>query len=73
MVLFSDSYEEALKPVVQNLLRRPVSRLSLYDSSASQSAFISQHVHFCTSDEDKLFKVCDIRSEFLVVLLSLDI
>lgn len=56
MVLFSDSYEEALKPVVQNLLRKPLSRLSLYDSAASQSAFISQYVHFCTSEEDKLLK-----------------
>ncbi|XP_038987001.1 probable ATP-dependent RNA helicase ddx5 [Phoenix dactylifera] len=63
MVLFSDSYGEALKPVMQNLLRRPLSRLSLYDSSASQSAFISQYVYFCTSEEDKLLKAIRILAQ----------
>lgn len=63
IVVFNDCFGEVYTPLVQNLIRGPVHRLSLHDSIVSQSAFISQYVHFYTSEEEKLSKALQILTE----------
>ncbi|KAF9597073.1 hypothetical protein IFM89_015264 [Coptis chinensis] len=50
-VVFCDSFGPLSTSAVQSLLGGPISRLSLSDSIASQSACISQCVHMCTPEE----------------------
>ncbi|WOL01623.1 DEAD-box ATP-dependent RNA helicase 14 [Canna indica] len=65
VVIFGDCTNEAFTSLVQNMLRGPVSRLSLNDAITSQSAFISQHVHFYTVEEEKIAKIKQILAETL--------
>ncbi|XP_028094041.1 probable ATP-dependent RNA helicase ddx5 [Camellia sinensis] len=55
-VVFNDSLSYASHLVVQNLLGKSISRLSLNDSITSQGACIIQSIHMCTSEEEKLSK-----------------
>lgn len=57
-VVFDDCFRHASVPLVQNLLMGSICRLSLNDSIASLSSCIIQSVNVCTSEEEKLSKVC---------------
>lgn len=46
--------------LVHNVLGGPITRLSLSDSVTSRSAFISQHVYHCPSQEQKVAKIQDL-------------
>ncbi|KAL5709620.1 hypothetical protein ACHQM5_020285 [Ranunculus cassubicifolius] len=50
-VVFCDSFGAPSISVVRTFLGGPISRLSVTDSVASQSACISQYIHKCASDE----------------------
>ncbi|KAF5195800.1 Dead-box atp-dependent rna helicase [Thalictrum thalictroides] len=50
-VVFCDSFGTLCTSAVQALLDRPITRLSLTDSVASQSACIGQYVHICATQE----------------------
>ncbi|KAJ1264432.1 hypothetical protein BS78_08G000600 [Paspalum vaginatum] len=49
--------------MAKNLLRGRVTKLSINDSASSRSAFITQHVHFCPSEELKTSK--DVLEQIL--------
>lgn len=57
VVLFSDCYSEVFTSFAQNILSGPVTRLCQSDVVTCQSAFISQLVHFHTTQEEKVAKV----------------
>ncbi|KAK6933494.1 DEAD/DEAH box helicase domain [Dillenia turbinata] len=57
-VVFSESFSPASAQAVQHLSVGSFCRLSLNNSVASQSAFICQSVHVCSSEEEKLSKIC---------------
>ncbi|PIA54796.1 hypothetical protein AQUCO_00900992v1 [Aquilegia coerulea] len=61
-VVFCDSFGTLCTSAVQALLDRPITRLSLTDSVASQSACICQYVHICASQE-KSSKAIKILNE----------
>lgn len=58
MVIFSDCSRDIATSLVKNLMRWPVSRLSLNNSLSTQSACISQCVHLYTSEGENVSKVC---------------
>ncbi|KAA8539203.1 hypothetical protein F0562_025895 [Nyssa sinensis] len=62
-VVFSDCLNYASVPVLQNLLRGSICRLSLNDSVSSQSACIIQSVHVCALEEEKLSKGVQILEQ----------
>ncbi|CAL9763400.1 unnamed protein product, partial [Musa acuminata subsp. burmannicoides] len=59
-VLFSDCYSEVFMSFAQNILSGPVTRLCQSDVVSCQSAFISQLVHFHTTQEEKVAKIKQI-------------
>uniref|UniRef100_A0A6V7QY72 DEAD/DEAH-box helicase domain-containing protein n=1 Tax=Ananas comosus var. bracteatus TaxID=296719 RepID=A0A6V7QY72_ANACO len=63
IVIFSNTHGETSMSLARNLLGGPTTRLSLFDSIASQSAFLLQNVHFCASEEQKMTEVMQIVSE----------
>uniref|UniRef100_A0A804JHQ2 DEAD/DEAH-box helicase domain-containing protein n=1 Tax=Musa acuminata subsp. malaccensis TaxID=214687 RepID=A0A804JHQ2_MUSAM len=56
VVLFSDCYSEVFTSFAQHILSGPVTRLCQSDVITCQSAFISQLVHFHTTQEEKVAK-----------------
>ncbi|KAJ8640059.1 hypothetical protein MRB53_016753 [Persea americana] len=60
MVIFSDCSRDIATSLVKNLMRRPVSRLSLNNSLSTQSACISQCVHLYTSEGENVSKAVHI-------------
>lgn len=62
MVIFSDCSGDISTSLVKNLMRRPVSRLSLNNSISTQSACVSQCVHLYTSEGENVSKVCVFMS-----------
>ncbi|OVA04634.1 DNA/RNA helicase [Macleaya cordata] len=62
-VIFNKGFDPVSTSTVQNLLQRQICRLPLNDSIASQSACISQCVHACSSEEEKLSKGIQILNE----------
>lgn len=50
-VVLCDNFGTGSTSAVQSLMDRPITRLSLTDSIASQSACITQYVHMCASEE----------------------
>ncbi|RWR83475.1 DNA/RNA helicase [Cinnamomum micranthum f. kanehirae] len=60
MVIFSDCSGDISTSLVKNLMRRPVSRLSLNNSISTQSACISQCVHLYTSEGENVSKAVHI-------------
>ncbi|CAL9763405.1 unnamed protein product, partial [Musa acuminata subsp. burmannicoides] len=60
VVLFSDCYSEVFTSFAQNILSGPVTRLCQSDVITCQSAFISQLVHFHTTQEEKVAKIKQI-------------
>ncbi|XP_058724059.1 ATP-dependent RNA helicase DBP3 [Vicia villosa] len=63
LVVFNDSNHTSI-PVVRHLLTRPICRISINNSIASQSSCIVQSVQVCTSDEDKHVKSIDVLCQF---------
>ncbi|KAJ4751581.1 ATP-dependent RNA helicase [Rhynchospora pubera] len=59
VVVFSDHCDQ-MAALADNLLGDPITRLSLNDSVISRSVFISQHVHYCQSQELKITKIQEI-------------
>ncbi|CAD5178503.1 unnamed protein product [Musa acuminata subsp. malaccensis] len=57
VVLFSDCYSEVFTSFAQHILSGPVTRLCQSDVITCQSAFISQLVHFHTTQEEKVAKM----------------
>ncbi|CAI8602031.1 unnamed protein product [Vicia faba] len=63
LVVFNDSNHTSI-PVVRHLLTRPICRMSINNSIASQSSCIVQSVQVCTSDEDTHVKSIDVLCQF---------
>ncbi|KAJ3703740.1 hypothetical protein LUZ61_007445 [Rhynchospora tenuis] len=59
IVVFSDHCDQ-MAALARNLLGEPITRLALDDSVTSRSAFISQHVYYCQSQELKVTKIQEI-------------
>lgn len=57
ITVFSDPYDKNVATIARNLLNGRIARLCINDSVPSQSAFITQHVHLCPSEEQKTSKV----------------
>jgi hypothetical protein len=57
-VVFNNFFSGACVPVLQNLLLGSICRLSIDQSIPSQSACIVQTINLCTSEEERLLKVC---------------
>ncbi|ONK68552.1 uncharacterized protein A4U43_C05F13150 [Asparagus officinalis] len=63
---------DSLKSLVEfgfsdkQLLNEPVCRLSLDDSAVCKSAFVSQHLHVCSSEDEKMSKASQILSQAFV-------
>ncbi|ONK77627.1 uncharacterized protein A4U43_C02F8780 [Asparagus officinalis] len=66
MVVFSDFCKGTSKSLLQQLLNGPVCRLSLDDSAVCKSAFVSQHLHVCSSEDEKMSKASQILSQAFV-------
>ncbi|KAF3330874.1 ATP-dependent RNA helicase DBP2 [Carex littledalei] len=59
VMVFSNHCDQ-MAALAHNLLGGPITRLSLNDSVTSRSAFISQNVHHCASQEQKIAKIQEI-------------
>ncbi|XP_059628410.1 uncharacterized protein LOC132271141 isoform X2 [Cornus florida] len=62
-VVFNDGLNYECVPLLQNLLRGSICRLSLNDSITSQSDCIIQSVHVCGSEEEKISKGIQILDQ----------
>ncbi|CAN6348943.1 unnamed protein product [Urochloa humidicola] len=65
ITIFTDPSDKNVATSAKNLLRRRITKLSISDSVSSRSAFITQHVHFCSSEELKTSKVKEILEQIL--------
>ncbi|KAJ3671348.1 hypothetical protein LUZ60_007427 [Juncus effusus] len=63
-IIFGDFYEK-MRACVNNLLGKKINRLTINDSIESKSAFISQHLHLCTSHNEKIARVNKILAQLM--------
>ncbi|KAI4967928.1 hypothetical protein ZWY2020_010381 [Hordeum vulgare] len=64
VTIFSGQCDQSAATVARNLLHGRITKLTTNDSVASRSAFVTQHVHFCTKEE-KTSKVKEILEHVL--------
>lgn len=65
ITIFTDPSDKNVATMAKSLLRGRVAKLSINDSVSSQSAFITQHVHFCELEELKTAKVKEVLEQIL--------
>ncbi|CAN6380542.1 unnamed protein product [Urochloa humidicola] len=65
ITIFTDPSDKNVATSAKNLLRGRITKLSISDSVSSRSAFVTQHVHFCSSEELKTSKVKEILEQIL--------
>ncbi|KAF8707097.1 hypothetical protein HU200_030329 [Digitaria exilis] len=65
ITIFTDPSDKNIATIAKNLLRGKITKLSINDSVSSRSAFVTQHVHFCPSEELKTSKVKEILEQIL--------
>ncbi|XP_037429975.1 probable ATP-dependent RNA helicase ddx5 [Triticum dicoccoides] len=64
VTIFSGQCDQSAATVARNLLHGRITKLTTNDSVTSRSAFVAQHVHFCTKEE-KTSKVKEILENVL--------
>uniref|UniRef100_A0A453HRU7 DEAD/DEAH box helicase domain-containing protein n=1 Tax=Aegilops tauschii subsp. strangulata TaxID=200361 RepID=A0A453HRU7_AEGTS len=64
VTIFSGQCDQSAATVARNLLHGRITKLTTNDSVTSRSAFVAQHVHFCTKEE-KTSKVKEILEHVL--------
>lgn len=74
VTIFGGQCDQSTATVARNLLHGRITKLTTNDSVTSRSAFVAQHVHFCTKEE-KTSKVigvcrqrCPVHSYFIIYL-----
>ncbi|TVU26940.1 hypothetical protein EJB05_29516, partial [Eragrostis curvula] len=65
ITVFSDPCGKNVAKIAGNLVRGRITRLCINNSVPSRSAYISQYVHFCPSEEQKISKVKEILEQIL--------
>ncbi|PUZ62946.1 hypothetical protein GQ55_3G027300 [Panicum hallii var. hallii] len=65
ITIFTDPSDQSVASMAKNLLRGRITKLSINDSVSSRSAFVTQSVHFCPSEELKTSKVKEILEQIL--------
>ncbi|KAF8706543.1 hypothetical protein HU200_030825 [Digitaria exilis] len=65
ITIFTDPSDKNIATIARNLLREKITKLAINDSVSSRSAFVTQHVHLCPSEELKASKVKEILEQIL--------
>ncbi|PAN16009.1 hypothetical protein PAHAL_3G025900 [Panicum hallii] len=65
ITIFTDPSDQSVASMAKNLLCGRITKLSINDSVSSRSAFVTQSVHFCPSEELKTSKVKEILEQIL--------
>ncbi|CAO2140858.1 unnamed protein product [Urochloa humidicola] len=65
ITIFTDPSDKNVATMAKNLVRGRITKLCINDSVSSRSAFVTQHVHFCPSEELKTSKVKEILEQIL--------
>ncbi|CAN6330523.1 unnamed protein product [Urochloa humidicola] len=65
ITIFTDPSDKNVATMAKNLLRGKITKLCINDSVSSRSAFVTQHVHFCPTEELKTSKVKEILEQIL--------
>ncbi|KAL6906080.1 hypothetical protein ACP4OV_003681 [Aristida adscensionis] len=65
VTIFTSPCDKNVATVVRSLLRGRIKKVCINDSVSSRSGFTTQHVHYCSSEEQKTLKVKEILEQIL--------